>query len=169
MRGSIDLRWWIGGLVAFAIVIAIGAAITQGDVSAGIIEHQQAGSAARVDEIQAQWRAGNVRMIAIAAMIGDLVFIAIYGWGSFVAGRSLIATSQAAARVIGWVVAVAAVLFVMTDYLETVLQFIQLLQERGVDWMAATAAFAQPIKVAAWIATFIGVIAGWGAARLGGL
>ena len=64
--------------------------------------------------------------------------------------------------------AVAAVVFVFTDYLETVLQFIQLLQDRGVDWMAATAAFAQPIKVAAWIATFIGVIAGWGAARLGG-
>ena len=169
MRGSVDLRWWIGGLVAFAIVIAIGAAITQGNVSAGIIEHQQAGSAAQVDEIQARWRAGNVRMIAIAAMIGDLVFIAIYGWGSFVAGRSLIATSQAAARVIGWVVAVAAALFVMTDYLETVLQFIQLLQDRGVDWMAATAAFAQPIKVAAWIATFVGVIVGWGAARLGGL
>ena len=87
----------------------------------------------------------------------------------FVAGRSLAANSQRAARVIGWAVAVAAVLFVITDYLETVLQFIQLLQDRGVDWMAATAGFAQPIKVAAWIATFVGVIAGWGAVRLGGV
>jgi hypothetical protein len=32
------------------------------------------------------------------------------------------------------------------------------LREQGVDWMAETAAIMQPIKIAAWIITFIGTI-----------
>ena len=63
-------------------------------------------------------------------------------------------------RVVGVVVAVAAVVFLITDYVETILQVIQLLQERGVDWMAGTAATMQPFKIAAWVVTFLGVIAG---------
>lgn len=154
-----DIRWWLWGLLAFAAVIAMSLAITAPEaVTWGIGEHQAAGTAQRVDEIQQQWRAGGVRGIAIAAMLGDLVFIGIYGWGSWRAGRSFVAM-PGLVRVLGLIVAIAAILFVVCDYTETVLQVIQLVRERGSDAMAGTAATVRPIKVAAWLATFFGIIA----------
>jgi hypothetical protein len=153
-----DLRWWLWGLAAFAVVIALSLAITMpADVTLGIADHQAAGSAARVDEIQAQWREGGVRTLAILSMLGDLVFIGIYGWGSWRAGRSLMAT-PGSAGMLGLLVAIAAVVFLVTDYTETVLQLIQLLRDRGSDAMAAVAASVRPAKMLAWIATFGGVL-----------
>ena len=74
-----ELRWWLWGLFAFVVVIGLGAAVTAPDpVTFGITDHQAAGTAARVDAIQTQWRDGGVRPLAILAMIGDLVVIAIY-------------------------------------------------------------------------------------------
>ena len=153
-----DIRWWLLGLLAFVIVIALSVAITGPDeVVLGIGEHQAAGSAVRVDEIQAQWRAGGVRTLAIVSMLGDLVFIGIYGWGSWQAGRSFMAM-PGSVRMIGMLVAISALIFLVTDYTETILQVIQLLREQGSDWMAAVAATVRPVKVIAWIATFGGVL-----------
>ncbi|MFW2351429.1 hypothetical protein [Qipengyuania sp.] len=163
-----DLRWWLWGLAAFAVVIALSVSITLfgNGVTWGIGEHQAAGSAARVDEIQAQWRAGGVRNLAIVAMLGDLVFIGIYGWGSWRAGRSFMAM-PGALGLLGVLIAASAVVFVLCDYTETVLQMIQLLRERGSDAMAGTAAAVRPIKSAAWVATFLGVLAALAIGRLG--
>ena len=127
------------------------------DVTLGIAEHQAAGTAARVDAIQAQWHAGGVRPLAVFAIFGDLVFIGIYGWGSWQAGRSFMAM-PGSVRMIGMLVAISALIFLVTDYTETILQVIQLLREQGSDWMAAVAATVRPVKVIAWIATFGGVL-----------
>lgn len=161
------LRWWLWGLLAFAIVIALSLAITAPDeVTLGIAEHQAAASAARVDEIQAQWREGGVRTLAVVAMIGDLVFIGFYGWGSWLAGRSFMAMSGSV-RMLGTLVAVAALVFLVTDYTETILQLIQLVRDAGSDWMAAVAATVRPVKVIAWIATFGGVLMALAIRRFG--
>ena len=153
-----DIRLWLWGLLAFAIVIVLSLAITWPEsVVLGISEHQAGGSAARVDEIQAQWRAGGVRTLAIVSMLGDLVFIGIYGWGSWLAGRSFMAM-PGSVRMIGVLVAISALVFLVTDYTETILQVIQMLREQGSDWMAAVAATVRPIKIIAWIATFGGVL-----------
>ncbi|MBX7499952.1 hypothetical protein K3181_00670 [Qipengyuania sp. YG27] len=164
-----DLRWWLWGLAAFGIVIALSVSITVfGDgVTWGIGEHQAAGSAARVDEIQTQWRAGGVRNLAIVAMLGDLVFIGIYGWGSWRAGRSFMAM-PGALGLLGVLIAASAVVFVLCDYTETLLQLVQLLRERGSDAMAATAAAVRPIKSVAWLASFFGVLAALAIGRVGG-
>ena len=69
-------------------------------------------------------------------------------------------------RGLGVVIAGAAVVFLITDYLETILQLIQLVREQGSDWMAGTAATARPIKVAAWIVTFVGVLLSFGIWKL---
>ena len=154
-----EIRWWLWGLLAFAVVIAMSLAITAPEaVTWGIGEHQAAGTAWRVDEIQTQWREGGVRGVAIAAMLGDLVFIGIYGWGSWLAGRSFLAMTGLV-RVLGLIVAIAAIVFVLCDYTETVLQLIQLVRDRGSDAMAGIAATVRPLKVMAWLATFFGIIA----------
>ena len=64
-------------------------------------------------------------------------------------------------RTIGAVVAAAALVFVLTDYTETLLQLAQLLRDAGSDQLAGIAATARPVKVAAWVVTFLGVIAAW--------
>ena len=123
------LRWWLLGLVAFAIVIALSAAITAPEsVTFGIVDHQTAGSATRVDAIQSQWSAGGVRTLAIVSMLGDLVFIGIYGWGSWLAGRSFMAMGGLL-RGLGAIIAAAAVVFLVTDYCETLLQLVQMIAD----------------------------------------
>ena len=160
------LRWWLWGLVAFAVVIALSAAITAPEsVTLGISEHQAAGTAARVDEIQAQWAAGGVRTVAIISMIGDLIFIGIYGWGSWLAGRSFMAMGGAL-RLAGAVIALAALVFVVTDYTETLLQLVQMLRNEGSDAMAGIAAAVLPVKIIAWLVTFGGMLLTLGLARL---
>ncbi len=155
------LKLWLYGLVAFAIVIAVGIPLGIEQVPGGILDHQSAGTAERVDQIQAAWAAAGLRTTAIIAMAGDLIFIGIYGWGSYVAGRSFSHIGPGLLRAIGLLVMAAAIVFLITDYLETTLQIIQLLRDQGSDWMAGTAATARPIKAAAWIVTFVGVIAGY--------
>ncbi|MFN2100434.1 hypothetical protein [Altererythrobacter sp. MF3-039] len=152
---------WIIGLTLFAIAIALGMAITQGSVTLGILEHQAAGTAERVNEIQAQWKAGDVRGIAIAAMVADLAFIGVFAWGSYLLGRLLLANGAMPVRSIGAIVTASAIIFGLTDYIETILQLIQLLLDRGIDGMAATAATVRPVKVATWIICFLGVLVGF--------
>ena len=153
-----SLRWWLWGLVAFAVVMGLSAAITApASVTFDIIDHQTAGTAARVDQIQSQWAAGGVRLLAIVSMLGDLVFIGVYGWGSWLAGRSFMKLGGLV-RVLGALISVAALVFLVTDYCETLLQFVQMLRDRGSDPMAGIAATVQPVKVVAWIATFVGIL-----------
>lgn len=159
-------RFWLGGLALFALAIVLGLLITRNGVTWGIIEHQSAGSAARVDEIQASWKAGGVRGIAIAAMLADLVFIGVYGFGSYLGGRLLARQPDTVVRWVGAIATVAAGLFIVMDYTETILQFIQLVSDRGVDWMAQTAATVRPVKVAAWMTTFFAIIGGFAIRRI---
>ncbi len=164
IRERPQIRLWLIGLAMFAVLI--GASILRGDASEfGIVDHQTAGTAAQIDMIQADWRAAGIRNFAILSMIGDLLFIGVYGWGSYVAGRSFSRIGNGFLRAIGVAVAIAAIVFLVTDYIETILQLIQLLREQGSDWMAGTAATVQPIKVGAWIVTFIGVIVALGVWR----
>ena len=161
-----QLKLWFLGLAMFSILIAMS--FIRADASEyGIVDHQAAGTAAVVDTIQADWRANGLRTLAILSMIGDLIFIGVYGWGSYVAGRSFSRMDGGRLRAVGLVVAFAAVIFLITDYVETILQLIQLLRDQGSDWMAGTAATVRPIKVIAWIVTFVGVIAGMAIARFG--
>ncbi|BDI61362.1 hypothetical protein [Qipengyuania nanhaisediminis] len=154
----LPLRPWLIGLAIFALVVLLGIWLRSQSIY-GIVDHQLAGTAEQVDAIQDQWRAEGVRWLAILAMLGDLVFIGVYGWGAWVVGRALAARDDMLARVLGWTVALAAVLFLITDYAETVLQFIQLVRSDGSDTMARIAASMQGTKIASWIASFVGVLA----------
>lgn len=162
MEKTVRIRLWLISLGVFALVVALTAAVTQmatpGVVTFGIVDHQAAGTAARVDAIQAQWRAGGVRNLAIIAVLGDLAWIWIYALGSYLAGREFATKRQGALRFIGLIVCASAVVFGITDYVETIAQLIQLLNESGSDTLAGIAASVQPIKIAAFIVAFVGVV-----------
>lgn len=157
MEEKAPFKFWLLGLGILGSLLIAG--MLAGDASQyNIVDHQAAGTAEMVNTIQADWRANGLRNTVIYGMIADFVFIAIYSWGSFVAGRSLYRSGNTLAQLLGGVVVAAAIVFLLSDYLETILQFIQMLRDEGVDWMAATAATAQPIKFAAFYVTFFGVI-----------
>lgn len=164
MKRGADLRLWLVGLAIFAVVVGLGLWLASAS-DYGIVDHQQAGNAEMVDAIQSHWRQQGVRWLAILAMLGDLVFIGVYGVGAWRAGRSLLAHHVALARVAGRTIIVAALIFLITDYAETGLEFVQLIADRGVGWMAAGAAAMQVPKVAAFGVSFFGVIVGALAAR----
>lgn len=153
------LKFWLLGLLAFAIVIALGAPLEMKSAF-GIADHQLAGSAARVDEIQGAWQAGGVFTLGMIAMFADLLFIGIYSFGAWIAGRSFMQMEQAPLRLLGIAACVSALIFCLTDYTETVLQVIQMVQGAGSDWMAATATTVRPIKMATFLISAAAIVLG---------
>ena len=148
-------RLWLGGLLLLAIMIAMNPSLSNDQAPYGISDHQAAANAAKVNAIQAQWMADGVISLAKFGMMIDLVFIAVYGLGVAIGGQMLRAHSSPRVRRMGTLVLAAAVVFIVSDYSETICQFIQLVQYKGVDSLAALAAAARPIKSIAFIITLI--------------
>lgn len=92
-------------------------------------------------------------------MLSDLVFIVIYGIGAVLGGLWL-GRQRGAVRIIGLLVAIAGAVFLVTDLTETTAEIVQLWRFQGDDGLAALAAGVRPIKMATWIASFLGVIVG---------
>ena len=150
---------WIGGLILFAIVIMLGLPLGVSEVAGGILDHQAAGSAAEVDRIQQVWRSAGLWNQAAIAMIGDLIFIGIYGAGSLLGGLHFRRSTMRPVSILGVLIAIAAAAFLITDYAETIAQFIQLTRFKGDDSLASLAASVRPVKIASWLFTFCGIIA----------
>lgn len=153
------LMWWIGGIIAFAIVLFLHFPLIIDAVPGGIGAHQAAGDAAAVNAIQTAWAEAGVLGSAKIAMIGDLIFIGIYGIGSVLGGLYFRTHGTGITRHIGSIVALCGAVFLLTDYGETIAQFIQLTGNEGSDALAGFAATLRPIKMVTWTATFIGILA----------
>lgn len=159
------LVWWGGGLLAFAIVIWLHLPLAIEAVPGGILVHQRAPDAATVDAIQSAWRSAGVMNEAAVAMIGDLLFIGIYGIGCVLAGLHFRAREQVVLRALGWSALLSGVVFLVADYGETIAQFIQLMRFEGDDGLAALASSLRPIKEVGWIGGFLAVILALAAER----
>jgi hypothetical protein len=152
-------RYWLAGLLLFAVMIAMNPSISNIHAPMGILEHQAARTAAKVDAIQRQWQADGVLWLARLSMAIDLVFVAVYSWGALLGGKVMRASASPGAQRLGVLIMVAAVLFCVTDYAETISQFVQAMQYKGSDLLAGIAATARPIKSLAWVITFVGLLA----------
>ncbi len=152
--------FWIGGILAFGVTIILGLPLNIPEVPGGILDHQAAATASEVDRIQRAWANAGQAGQARIAMISDLCFIGIFGIGSFLGGLKLSRLGVGLLRFIGIVAVISAVLFVVTDYTETISQFIQLSAMRGDDSLAGLAATVRPIKIVAFLVTFFAVLLG---------
>jgi hypothetical protein len=151
-------RYWLGGLLLLAIMIAMNPWFSN-DVSPwGIRDHQSAATAIRVDAIQAAWQAAGVMNLARLGIAIDLVYIGIYSFGAWCGGRFFALSERALLRRLGMVIVVAALILGVADYAETLCQFVQAMTFQGSDLLAGIAAFAQPIKSTAFLTTFIGLL-----------
>lgn len=93
MSGLIQWRYfwifWGSGLALFLFLVASGGALQTDVAPAGILDHQSAGTAERVNAIQTSWIDKGVLTQAKLGMIGDLVFILLYSLGGIIGGRLL--------------------------------------------------------------------------------
>ncbi len=150
--------WWVGGLIAFGITLYFHIPLITDSVPGGIGEHQSAPDAATVDAIQQSWRSDGLVNEPVIAMVTDLIFIGIYGVGCVLAGLHYRARSSAILRLLGWGALVSGAVFLITDYGETIAQFIQLMRFTGDDDLAGLASTLRPVKMASWIAGFVTVL-----------
>lgn len=159
------LAWWLSGLAIFALSIFLHSPLAIAGVSEGILDHQGAGSAARVEQIQQLWADAGLLTTARLAMQSDLIFIGVYGIGAVLAGAYYRASDARLLRVTGWVLALSGVVFLASDYLETLLQLVQLNRFEGDDRLAAIAAACGPYKVASFLVSFALVLIALAAER----
>jgi hypothetical protein len=159
-------RYWLGGLLILAIMIAMNPWFSNEVSPWGIRDHQSAGNAARIDAIQAAWQAAGVMGLARIGVALDLVYIGVYSFGAYSGGRLFAASARPSLRRLGWVVVVAAIIVGIADYAETMCQFIQAMTFEGSDQLAGIAATAQPIKSIAFLTTFFGLLAALAVRRM---
>jgi hypothetical protein len=152
-------RYWLGGLLILAIMVAMNPWFCNEVSPWGIRDHQSAATAIRVNAIQAAWQAAGVMNLARLGIAIDLIYIGIYSFGAYCGGRLFARSERPFLRRLGWVVVVAAIIVGVADYVETLCQFVQAMSFKGNDLLAGIAATAQPIKSAAFLTTFIGLLA----------
>lgn len=151
-------RYWLGGLLLLALMIAMNPWFSN-DVSPwGIRDHQGAATAAGVNAIQLAWQAAGVLTLARLGMAIDLIYIAVYSFGAYCGGRLFAQSSRPMLRRLGWIIVAAAIILGIADYIETICQFIQIMTLKGSDLLAGVAATAQPIKSTAFLTTFFGLL-----------
>jgi hypothetical protein len=152
-------RYWLGGLLILAVMIAMNPWFTNPVSPWGIRDHQSAGTAIRVDAIQAAWRAAGVMDLAQLGIAIDLIYIGVYSFGAYCGGRLFAQSARPHIRRLGWVIVAAALIVGVADYIETICQFVQALTFKGDDMLAGIAATAQPIKSTAFLVSFFGLLA----------
>ena len=146
---------WLGGLLAFGVAIWLHQPLAVEGVPDGIMAHQRAGSAERVDEIHRAWSAADVYRTAFTAMVSDLAFIAIYTLGSLLGGFYFLTGGAGSLRTLGALLVFAALVFGATDFTETWLQLDQLMAGAGDDRQAAIAAAMYWPKVGSFLACLL--------------
>ena len=149
---------WIGGLVLFAVVIALSLPLVLTEVPGGIMDHQSAGTAAEVDRIQTEWRQAGLWNQAALAMIGDFLFIGVYGIGNVLGGVHFRRSRPGPGRLLGTAALLGGAVFLLTDYIETIAQIIQLWRFSGDDTLASLAASVGPVKTLSWIVATCSVL-----------
>lgn len=155
--------FWLGGLAVFLFMVFTSSPLATEVAPGGILDHQRAGSAERVNAIQQSWAAAGQMEFAKWSMITDLIFIALYSIGGIIGGRLLWQDARSPSlKKLGLMMVLTYFLFGLLEYIETLSQMTQLLQEEGNDVLAGIVAFVMPPKVLAW---FIGTI-GMGAALI---
>jgi len=152
------MRFWLAGL-SLAVLLAVSNFVLMIEASPfGILDHQSAGTATKVDAIQNGWQQAGLLGFAKLSMAVDLIFIGVYFFGAVCGGVLMRADDRIAVKRVGALVIIGAVIFCVTDYIETILQMIQLFAMQGSDHLAKIAASQGTIKVSGMLMTLAGLV-----------
>lgn len=125
----------------------------------GILDHQVAGTAARVNEIQAAWAAAGALQLARWSMGVDLAFISFATVAGLFGAVLIFRDGQSAAlRALAATAGAAMLVFGIADFTETISQIVQA-TSTGSDTLAALAASVNAIKIGAFLFGSVALIA----------
>lgn len=159
MRSEKAFWWfWLGGIALLAAMALKNPSLATAIAPNGIVDHQAASTAAAVDAIQQAWADKGVLTLARISMVIDLIFIGIYTRGALGGGLIFRSYNNAILRRLGTLIAIAAVIFGLADYSETISQFVEIMQFRGSDILSTIHSTAQPIKSVSFIVTLVGLL-----------
>lgn len=151
--------FWLCGLALFLFNVGTSGPLMTDVAPTGILDHQSAGTAERVDAIQQSWAAAGQMNYAKWSMITDLVFIGLYSIGGILGGRLIWQEARSPSlKKLGLFMVLIYFLFGLFDYIETISQITQLLQNEGNDMLASIAAIARPPKILTWIIGTVGIV-----------
>ncbi len=160
--GGWGLFWTLfaAGWGLFVFLVATNGQMITPVSPGGIVDHQVAATAARVDAIQDAWaRAGKLGFARLSIGI-DLVFIGVLTVAGVLGGvRIARARSGPVLKAIGWLAATAFLGFGGADYTETISQFTQAMSH-GVEPLARLAAAANKPKILAFLVGHAALIMG---------
>ena len=164
--GSGDRGWrrfWILWLTGIVIIVAL---VSQNDrlvteiAPQGMIDHQIAATAQRVEDIHASWRAAGVMDFFRIAILFDLLFILLYSTGGILGGLLIRRDARSALlKPLAGLSIVAYAAFGLLDFTETFCQALQGFVTGGNDMLASIAAWAQPSKMVAFFIGFPALVA----------
>lgn len=152
-------RWWLAGIGLFVLMVILNYWLMMPSSPMGISNHQEAATAVQVDAIQQGWADAGVLWLAQVSMAIDLVFIGVYTRGALAGGNIFRQSSHGLLRPLGVIIALAAILFGITDYVETISQFIEAISFKGSDTLSAIHSGVRPTKSVAFLVTFVGLLA----------
>lgn len=151
-------RFWLGGLAMLALMALKNPALSTPFSPGGILDHQAASSAVAVDAIQHAWASQGMLTLARISMVIDLIFIAVYTRGALAGGLFFRSNENALLRRLGLLIVIAAILFCIADYTETISEFVEVMTFRGNDILALIHSTAQPIKSVTFLVTLTGLL-----------
>jgi len=150
-------RFWFAGLSLGVLLLLGNIGLMIEPSPMGILDHQKAATAANVNAIQLGWEQAGLLGFAKVSMIVDLIFIGIYFFGASCGAVLMLVDNRLLIKRLGALVMVGALAFMVTDYIETILQTIQLFQMQGDDCLASTASNMGVVKVSGMIVSVLGI------------
>ena len=143
---------WLTGLALFFFIVATNLYLITPTAPAGIIDHQSAATAARVNAIHASWKDAGVNGFATTSMLIDLLFITLYALGGLVGALQIRRSTQSRGlRLFTTLIVLLYGTFAALDYAETFSELVQQLTGQGNDALALIAATARPLKMSAFL------------------
>lgn len=158
---AMSRAFWIAFGAAWAVfaLMALGnqMAVVPGVAPGGILDHQVAGTAARVGAIQEAWRGGETWMGVQALFVLDFIFIPLAALAAVLGGVAML---KGGLRALGLAALAGGVISAGTDLTETVAQAMQLWGAGPSDQLAGLAKSMSEPKMAAYVVANGAILAG---------
>lgn len=156
-RANWRIFWilWLTGITIIVLLVSQNDRLVTDIAPKGMVDHQVAATAQRVEQIHDSWRAAGTMVFFKTAIVFDLLFIVLYSTGGVIGGL-LVRRSVSAVfmKALAGLAILAYVAFGILDFTETLCQAIQGFITGGNDTLATVAATAQPPKMLAFFVGF---------------
>ena len=142
-------------MLIIALLISQGDQLVTAAVPGGMVDHQTAGTALRVDQIHQSWTDEGAMGFFKIAILFDLLFIVMYSLGGVIGGQLVRRDAVSPIlKILGLMAMAAYFAFGILDLCETLCQIVQVFFTGGHDGLAGLAELVQPPKLVAFAIGF---------------